>query len=299
MANFFNKIVIISGATASGKSKLAIDFAIKKNGVIINADALQQYRDLKILSAIPSKEMQQKILHRLYGYLDFDCQSNVALWLENVQREIKNCWQNYQLPIVVGGTGFYLRVLIDGINYIPSILPQIKKQAQDQLAEFGYSEFKRRYGDNKIIDKQRLIRACEVLLQTQKPLKYWQSQPKQKIFPDANFVHLNLAIDRKIIYQNCNQRFDNMLKSGAIEEVEALLKKNIDLTMPITKTLGFVDIEQFLTKKISYQQMQENVKQKTRNYAKRQITWFKHQFREINFFSEDQLALKFLEETLN
>lgn len=299
MVNFSNKIIIISGATASGKSQLAIDCASKNNGVIINADALQQYYDLAVLSALPSKEMQQKIVHRLYGYLDFDSSSNVAQWLNNVELAIKNCWQNNQLPIVVGGTGLYLTMLVEGINYIPPISPTIKQQAQQQFYELGFEQFKKLYGSDKIIDKQRLIRACEVFLQTQKPLEYWQSQDRKKIFPEANFIHLNLEIERKIIYQNCNLRFDKMLKSGAVEEVEALMKKNIDLTMPITKTLGFVDIAQFLTKKISYQQMQENAKQKTRNYAKRQITWFKHQFSEINFFSEDRLALKFLEEKLN
>ncbi len=298
MANFNQKIIIISGATASGKSQLAVDFAQINHGVIINGDSLQQYHDLPILSALPNLEMQKKVEHQLYGHLDYNEKSSVAQWLAKVKKIIEDIWQKNQLPIVVGGTGLYLSKLIDGINFIPEISNQTKIKAQEHFLELGFEQFKKKYGNDKIIDKQRLIRACEVFLETRQPIEFWQSQVKQRIFPDAEFIHANLALARETIYQNCDLRFASMLKTGAISEVENLLKKNIDLTLPITKTLGFIEIKKFLKKEINFASMQELAQQKTRNYAKRQLTWFRHQFKDINFFAEKKLAYDFLEQKI-
>jgi len=298
MASFNQKIIIISGATASGKSQLAVDFAKDNHGVIINGDSLQQYQDLPILSALPSQDMQDIVEHKLYGYLNFNEKSSVGQWLERAKKIIEDIWLSNRLPIVVGGTGLYLSKLVDGINFIPEISVPIKIKAQEQFLELGFEQFKKKYGNDKIIDKQRLLRACEVFLQTQQPIDFWQKQPKQKLFPDAEFIHINLALARETIYQNCNLRFAQMLKTGAIAEVENLLKKNIDLTLPITKTLGFVEIEKFLKQQISFTTMQELAQQKTRNYAKRQLTWFRHQFSEINFFAQKKLAYDFLEQKI-
>ncbi len=299
MVKFARQIVIISGATCTGKSKFALEFALKNNGAIVNGDALQVYGDLKILSAQPSIKDQESVDHHLYSFLDFKQKCSVAFWLEIVKNVIEQIWQENKLPIVVGGTGLYISKLIDGINIIPEISLQAKYQAEQFFLDLGIVEFQKKYGEGKIMDKQRLIRACEILLSTQKPISYWQSLRPQKIFPDAKFTHVNLNLERNIIYQNCDQRFLKMLKNGAIEEVENFLKKNNDDNLPISKTLGYIEIKNYLLEKISHQEMQKIIQQKTRNYAKRQLTWFRHQFDNINFFENNLLAENFLKKNFS
>ena len=178
---------------------------------------------------------------------------------------------------------------------MPEISKQAKEQAQQLFMSIGLDEFQKRYGEDKIKDKQRLIRACEILISTNKPQSFWQQQSQQKIFPNAKFTHVNLNLDRKIIYANCDQRLVNMLENGAIAEVENFIEKTNDDNLAICKTLGFIEIKAYLQKKISYQEMQKIIQQKTRNYAKRQLTWFRHQFNEINFFENSALAKVFLQ----
>ncbi len=293
--NPLGQIVIISGATCTNKSKLALEFAMKNNGSVVNGDALQVYKDLKILSAQPSLDDQKLVDHYLYSCLDYQQKSSVVLWLEMTKDAIEKIWHDQKLPIIVGGTGLYISKLIDGITQMPKITLQAKEQAHQLFLELGITEFQKRYGEDKIIDKQRLIRACEILLSTNQTLGFWQKQITQKIFPDAKFTHVNLNLDRKIIYENCDQRLVKMLENGAIAEVENFIKKNDDDNLAICKTLGFLEIKAYLQKNISYQEMQKIIQQKTRNYAKRQLTWFRHQFDEINFFENTDLAKKFLQ----
>ena len=295
-SNDAKKIIIISGATCTNKSKLALDFALENNGAIVNADALQIYRDLKILSAQPSLNDQKKIPHFLYSHLDCDQKCSVDIWLKLVKDIVENIWNQKKIPIVVGGTGLYISKLVDGITQMPQITLQIRAQAQQLFLEMGIIEFQKKFGDDKIKDKQRLIRACEIMLTSNQPISYWQNQPAQKIFPDAKFIHVNLNLDRKIIYQNCDQRLLRMLECGAIEEVKNFISKNNDDNLPICKTLGFLEIKAYLQKKLSYQEMQKIIQQKTRNYAKRQLTWFRHQFEEINFFENIIDAKYFLDQ---
>jgi tRNA dimethylallyltransferase len=292
---FSQQIVIISGATCTNKSKLALEFAKQNNSAIVNGDALQVYSDLKILSAQPSLDDQKLVDHHLYSCLNYQQKCNVASWLQMTKEVIEKIWDNQQLPIIVGGTGLYISKLIDGITQMPEISKQAKEQAQQLFATIGLVEFQKRYGEDKIKDKQRLIRACEILLSTNKPLSFWQQQSPQKIFPNAKFTHVNLNLDRKIIYANCDQRLVSMLENGALAEVEIFIKKTNDDNLAICKTLGFMEIKAYLQKKISYQEMQKITQQKTRNYAKRQLTWFRHQFNEINFFENSALAKNFLQ----
>ena len=298
MAKNSNQIVIISGATCTNKSQLAcefaLDFAIQKRGAIINADAFQVYQDLKILSAQPSEIQQASVDHYLYSCLEYREKCDVVLWLKMVKDSVEKIINKNQIPIITGGTGLYISKLIDGISLMPKISIEAKEQAQKLFLELGFNEFQKQFGNEKIIDKQRLIRACEILLSTGKNIEFWQKQPTQKIFPDTKFIHVNLNLDRKIIYHNCNQRLVKMLENGAIKEVDDFMQKNNDDDLAICKTLGYHEIKAYLQKKISYQEMVEIIQKKTRNYAKRQLTWFRHQFDEINFFENTQLAKKFL-----
>jgi tRNA dimethylallyltransferase len=291
------KIVIISGPTASGKSSLALNFAAKKDIAIINADSLQIYQGLPILSSQPTEAEQKIAPHFLYSYLKADQTSSVATWLEAVKSTVDLVLAQKKLPVIVGGSGMYISKLIAGISEIPQIDEQTKKLARELYEEIGHVEFQKKLvdlGEDEILDKHRLIRAYEVLCQTKKSITWWQNKPLKKIFPQANFIHLNLEFDRQKLYQNCNLRFEKMLKIGAIEEVQSFVNQRFLGDLQITKTLGFSEICDFLANKISQQKMIEIVAQKTRNYAKRQLTWFRHQFAQKLVFKDFEAALTFL-----
>ena len=289
-----SKIIVISGATASGKSSVAMQIAKIFNGAIINADSLQIYRDLPILSAQPSTENLIEIEHFLYGILDSKQKISVAIWLKMVAEIVEKIQQENKIPIIVGGNGMYISKLIDGINEIPEIDEKFRLQAQNLYAEIGHEKFQENFGNDKIIDKQKLLRACEVFLQTGKKIEFFQQQKPQKILENYQFIHLNLNPSRQEIYKNCDERFAKMLENNAIKEVENYLKNIGDLNSPIVNTLGFKEILDFLDKKISLAEMQKLASQKTRNYAKRQLTWFRHQFDEILFFENPQKILEYI-----
>ena len=289
-----SKIIVISGATASGKSAVAMQIAKIYNGAIINADSLQIYRDLPILSAQPTAENFKEVEHFLYGILDSNQKISVGIWLKMVAEIVEKIQQENKIPIIVGGNGMYISKLIDGINEIPEIDEKFRLQAQDLYLEIGHEKFQENFGNDKIIDKQKLLRACEVFLQTGKKIEFFQQQKPQKILENYQFIHLNLNPSRQEIYKNCDERFEKMLENNAIKEVENYLKNIGDLNSPIVNTLGFKEILDFLDKKISLAEMQKLASQKTRNYAKRQLTWFRHQFDEILFFENPQKILEYI-----
>jgi len=297
------KILIISGATASGKSGLALEVARKVNekARIINADSIQLYKELPILSSQPSKNELSQIEHRLYSILTYQDEFSLNDWLELVKKEIDLAFAENKLPIVVGGTGLYLSKLIDGINEIPKIENEVRKYCLDYLEKFGksglISELKR-LGDEeekvKTLDKQRLLRRLEIIKQTGKTLSYWQSLPTKQFYDQDCFIHINLNPAREILYYNCNERFVKMLTNGAIEEVKNFM--NIELTSrnSIAKTLGLAEIRDYILGNLSKTEMIELASQKTRNYAKRQLTWFRHQFQnkiEITNVSHETIQL--------
>ena len=286
MINEQFKILIISGATASGKSALALKIAAQKNGVIINADAMQLYCELPILSAQPSAEDLKLAPHFLYSALKHNQNSSVAVWLNLVVKQINKALENGQLPIVVGGTGLYISKLIDGINNIPEIDKNLKIDIRQTLENSGKNELIKmlidlgeNYEEIVGLDKQRLSRRLEVLKQTGKNLSWWQIQPKHIFYPEKYFWHINIELPREKLYKNCNQRLDFMFKSGAVEEVSKLLAQNPAEDSGIFKTIGFLEIKNYLQGNVDQKQVIEIAAQKTRNYAKRQLTWFRNQFK--------------------
>lgn len=288
------KIIIISGATACGKSQLALDFADLKDAAIINADSLQIYEGLPILSSQPSKLEMEKTAHYLYSHLKPSEKASVGIWLGLVKGVVEKVLAENKIPLIVGGTGMYIAKLIDGISKMPEVSDFNHQKAQDLYEEMGHQNFQEKFGEGKLIDKQRLLRACEIWLESGKPISFWQEQPREKILPQCKFTHINLEINREKLYQNCNLRFEKMLKNGALEEVENFIKLNPQNDLQITKTLGFEEIALFLENKISHEEIQKIASQKTRNYAKRQLTFFRHQFPEKIIFNDAKIALKFL-----
>lgn len=282
--------LIISGPTASGKSRLALDLAEKKDIAIINADSLQLYKGLPILSAQPSEEEQKIAPHFLYSHFKASESSSVMDWLKLVTTTVEQVRTEKKLPVIVGGSGMYISKLIEGISEMPEISTQVKKEAQELFEEIGIEKFREKFGEGKLIDKQRLMRAAEVLMETKKSIFDWQKTAK-KTFALENFLHVNLNPKREKLYQNCNSRFVKMLAEGALEEVKNLQAED---NWPIAKTLGFREIKSFLNKEISREKMIEIATQKTRNYAKRQLTWFRNQLPQKQVFSDSSEALEFL-----
>lgn len=290
-----DKVLIISGATACGKSSIAMKIAEEKDIAIINADSLQIYEGLPILSSQPSNIDQIKVNHYLYSYLKPDQSCSVAIWLNLVNQKIEKIKEAKKIPVIVGGTGLYIAKLVDGINEIPQISLINKELAKNLFNELGKEKFAKKFLLTEKLDKQRLIRNAEVILETGKTIDFWQQQPKKKILLDNNFIHINLNPSREIIYNNCNQRFIEMLNKGVIDEVKNLNNK-IQENSQISKTIGFYEIVDFINKKISFEEMKNIITKKTRNYAKRQLTWFRHQFKEISFFANDQEIIKFIKQ---
>lgn len=186
----------------------------------------------------------------------------------------------------------YISKLVEGISEIPLIPDEVRKEARELYDEIGAEEFSKKIDAE--LDRQRAVRAYEVLLFTGKPISFWQNQPTKKIFPEANFLHINLTPDREKLYENCNSRFKKMLNCGAIEEVQNLMEQGAKDEWPITKTLGFYEIYDFLVGRIPQERMIEIATQKTRNYAKRQLTWFRHQLPQKHVFEDLTTALNFL-----
>jgi len=291
------RILIISGPTASGKSGLAIDLSAEKDIAIINADSLQIYAGLPILSSQPTQDEQKKVPHFLYSHFKSQETSSVGSWLKLVKSRVEEVVKLKKLPVIVGGSGMYISKLVDGISEIPEIDEAVRNNARELYEEIGHAEFQKKLvdlGEDEILDKQRLTRAYEVLQQTGKPLSWWQHQPLKKIFENVEFLHVNLELERKKLYENCNSRFEKMLELGAFEEVKNLVNQGTSDDKQITKTLGFLEIREFLNEKISHQKMVEIATQKTRNYAKRQLTWFRHQLPQKHVFSDSISALNFL-----
>ncbi|MDJ1407168.1 MAG: tRNA (adenosine(37)-N6)-dimethylallyltransferase MiaA [Candidatus Midichloria sp.] len=283
-----DKIIIISGPTASGKSALAIDIAREVDGVIINSDAMQVYKELPILTAQPNLSDQLHYPHKLYGIIEMDTHYSVAMWLDSVKREITSYKEKGQVPVIVGGSGLYIKSLVDGLAFIPDISESTKSKMAEMISSFdSVSLHKHLFAyDHDLArrlepsDLKRITRGLAVYLETQVPLSKWQSDTKP-YFPRDKFFIINVDIERESLYRNCNTRFLAMLKMGAVEEVETLLNQKPSIKYP--KILGLYELINWLEGRITKEKAIEKAQQFTRNYAKRQTTWFRNQM-QYDFF---------------
>ena len=278
-----SRIKIICGATASGKSARAIDIAKTCGGVIINADAMQIYQELRIVTARPSVQDELEVPHKLYGVISAKEACSVAKWLEMAKIAIDETLANNKLPIVTGGTGLYIKALLEGLSPIPDIPPEVREEATKLWEEQGNQALQER---DAIMserleegDKQRQIRALEVLLATEKSLAYWQEIPRDKPYPNANFEYEYIDIPRSDLYERCNARFIKMLDEGGLEEVKKLHEMKISENMPAMRAVGVPEIIAYLNEEYNLETAIAKAQQATRNYAKRQITWFRHQLK--------------------
>ena len=278
-----NKIILISGPTATGKSSLALKIAKKIDSEIINADSIQLYKDLSILTARPSVE-RETVKHHLYGLLNGDIKWSVGKWLQETKVLIQNIIEKRKIPIIVGGTGFYFKAITDGLSPIPDIDHLVRDELNDLLLKEGLESL---YLDLQKVDeaaaekinpndKQRIIRALEVYNGTKKRISdYWKMERVKYI--DKPTVNFSIEAERRWIYEKCDSRVDNMFREGVIDEVKNLKNKNYSKDSPIFKAIGVEEISSFLDEKISIEEASDLIKFKTHQYAKRQITWINNQ----------------------
>jgi len=274
------EVFVIFGPTASGKSDLAKQISTKLDSPIINFDSLQVYQQLRILSSRPSSQDERLIDHRLYGIIDGNENCTVAKWLKLAKIEVETCWKEKRIPILVGGTGLYLKGLMQGISYIPDVSDSTIKNTNDSFVKNGanylYKVLLEHNKNTKIkeTDTQRLKRSYSLLMETGHSLEEWQVKP-EKIFENINYKIILLNEDRSTIYEKAKIRFSAMIDNGAIEEVENLRKEKIDPNRSIMKAIGVREISKYLDNKYSLDDCKEETVKKTRNYIKRQQTWIK------------------------
>ena len=276
-------LIIIAGPTCVGKSFIAMELAKKINGVLINADSVQVYEDLKLLSARPSEEDMRQIPHFLYGYVKSQKNNSIADWLRRLHKVLLDIQKIKKIAILVGGSGLYINAVINGLAPIPRLREEIKKKSLFKLNEIGIDSFKEINLNidpdfvEKNHDKHRLLRSYGVFLQTKRNMTYWYQKPRQGAIK-KNIYNFLINSERKLIYKRCELRFDNMLEKGALEEVRKIHDSNIDRSLPVARSLGVKWLLNYLDKKISFEEAVRLSKRDTRRYVKRQITWFNHNF---------------------
>ena len=294
-----SKIILISGPTASGKSSFSIKLAKKINGEIINADSMQIYKELKILSARPNSKNYQKIKHHLYGFHSAKNNFSTGDWLKYAIKKIKEIKKRKKTPIFVGGTGLYFKALSEGLVDIPNIPTRFRNKIRAEHKKLGQKKFYQKLlkldliSKNKInpTDAQRTIRAYEVKKFTKKSLHNWFKDTKS-FFEEEDFFKIYIDFPREELIERISKRTKLMMKLGAINEVKKFIKLKINKDKSVNKAIGVSEIKEYLNSKKDLQEIVEKISIKTRQYAKRQSTWargnmtnwFKLQPREISKF---------------
>ena len=292
-----SKIILISGPTASGKSKAALKIAKKLNGEIINADSMQVYKELNILTASPSKIDLNKIDHHLYGFRSVKKEFSSGEWLKLAKKNIKKIRDKNKIPVLVGGTGLYFKALTDGLVKIPKIPISVRDKIRRIQNKLGQKKFylKLLKNDplvkNKIdpTDVQRSIRAYEVISFTKKSVFDWYTKT-QPSFKKNQFIKIYVDYPKDELINKISKRVDQMMKDGAIKEVKDFLKLNLKSDSNIFKVIGIREIKEFIEKKTSLHDLKLNIVIKTRQYAKRQRTWSRGQMSDWQKFDSEALS---------
>lgn len=284
-------ILIVAGPTASGKSARAIELALERNGVIVNCDSLQIYNGLPILTAQPTQKDFETAPHRLYSYLHPNESCSAGNWRELVEPILYEIINEGKIPIITGGSGLYIKALTEGLSPIPDVPQDIRDKSVELQKLLGnpnfHSELAKR--DPEMANKlhpyhtARLVRAWEVFETTGKSLNEWQQ--KKRLSPPENWrFEIEVLIpERTVLHQRCNERLIQMLKNGVLDEIEEFNKKIQDSyirpNVPLLKALGYKPLLEYIQGKKSKNSALEEAQAKTRQYAKQQVTWFRHQLR--------------------
>ena len=278
-----NSIFFITGPTGIGKSDLAIKLSKKINGEIINADSMQIYKELKVITARPTNIDIKLIKHHLYGYVSGSERYNVEKWCNDAKNIIESLFKNNVTPIFVGGTGLYIDTLINGITSIPSMPESIKKESNNLFDKIGLDNFFELIKEidinavNNISknDTQRLKRIWEVYKFTGKKFSLWKDNKNKKFLDNIDYKIILFLPDRTKNYNRVNKRVESMIENGAVHEIENLLKYNYSSKLPIMRAHGVPEISSYLQKKVTLEECINNIQLVTRHYVKRQNTWWK------------------------
>ena len=277
--------VLIAGPTASGKSALALELALATGGIVINADSMQVYRDLRIITARPTQDEETRAPHRLYGHVDAAVNFSAGAWVTDAAKALDEARAEGRLPIFIGGTGLYFKALTAGLSVVPPIPAEVREDVRARLerngAEALHAELARR--DPRaaerlnLRDRTRIARALEVVEATGRSLLDWHREGQPPLLPKDSFRAVFLAPERDELYARIDARFDAMLGAGALEEVERLAARHLDPLLPAMKAHGVPSLIRHLRGELSLEEAASIGRADTRHYAKRQFTWFRHQ----------------------
>jgi len=292
-----SKIILIAGPTASGKSNFAVNLAKKIDGEIINADSMQIYKQLKILTARPNKKEQKNIRHHLYGIININKIFSSGTWLKLAISKIKEIRRRKKIPIVVGGTGLYFQSLINGLVKIPNISMKLRNKIRSMQKRHGQKKFykklikldpkvKSKFDPN---DTQRSIRAFEIKTHTKISMYDWLNKTKP-IFNESVFLKFYVNFERSKLIKRIQKRTENMIKKGAIQEVVKFNKLRIKKDKSINKVIGIDELTKYLNNQIKLKQARELITIKTRQYAKKQTTWARSRMIEWTKIEPQQLS---------
>jgi tRNA dimethylallyltransferase len=285
MGHVQKSVVLIAGPTASGKSALALALAQKHNGVVVNADSMQVYRDLRIITARPTSDEEARAPHRLYGHVDAAENYSTGRWLTDVAGLLNDLATAGKLPIIVGGTGLYFTALTSGLAAVPPIPDHVREEVRGRLAREGVAPLRaelekldpKSAARLRVNDSNRISRALEVIKATGRSLTDWHGEGMQPVLREERVARIFLDVPRADLVARIEKRFDAMLAAGALADVRALAARKLDPTLPAMKAHGVPWLIRHLRGEISLEEAAEGGKMDTRRYAKRQHTWFRNQ----------------------
>jgi len=292
--------VLIAGPTASGKSSVGLELAARLGGTVINADSMQVYRELRVLTARPTQSEEARASHRLYGTIPAAESCSVGRWLDDVADALAEAREEGRLPILVGGTGLYFKALTEGLAPVPDIPTEVRSYWREQAAKANREALHLELAARdpamaarlKPADPQRIVRALEVIDGTGISLAEWQGGNAAPLLGAGDVLRLVIAPEREPLYAAIDARFDRMIEEGAIEEVRALLDLELDLGLPAMRAHGVRELAAYLSHAISREDAVAKAKTESRRYAKRQMTWLRRFMSDWQWFPDADTAIE-------
>lgn len=292
------KIVLLAGPTASGKSRLALDLARRRGGVIVNADSMQVYAELRVLTARPSPDEEAAVPHRLYGQVPARERYSVGRWLDEVAGVLAEARRESLTPIFVGGTGLYFKALTEGLAAMPPVPAEVRTRIQEESAGESPDVLHRRLtaidpedaARIRPSDRARVVRALEVFEATGRALAAWQERPAKPLIDPAAAERMVLEVDRKLLHERIAARASQMIAGGALAEARAFAALRLDANLPAMKAIGLGELMDHLAGRSSLDEALAGMRTETRRYAKRQMTWFRHQMNGWDSLTAEQVS---------